>query len=163
MENVIKLTGKIVFDPPDKTTKHKNQATWKRVAMVVFDNDDLCQYYAWFIFRRFNIVLNPPIRSAHVTFINDRTTDINRNWSEVKEKWNGKEIEIILDVDPRTNSEHWWMNVPNEHRTELQEIRNELGLSRPYFGMHCSIGYVNPKFKEHSEYIHELIQKGFIK
>lgn len=163
MENTIKLTGRIKFDPPDKTTKHKNQAAWKRVAMVVFDNDDLCQYYAWFIFRRFNILLNPPLRSAHITFINDRTTDINRNWSEVKAKWDGKEIEIVLDVDPRTNGEHWWMNIPHEFRSELQEIRTELGLNRPYFGMHCSIGYVNPKFIEHSHYIHDCINKNFIK
>lgn len=163
MENTIKLSGKIVFDPKDKTTKHKNQATWKRVAMVVFENSEVCEYYAWFIFRRFNIILNPPIRGGHITFINDRASDINDKWSEVKNKWDGKEVEIILDVDARTNAEHYWLNIPNEHRTELQSIRTELGLGRPYFGMHMSIGYVNPKFVEHSQYIHECIVKGFIK
>lgn len=173
MGDTIKISGKIVFDPKDKTTKHKNQAIWKRVAMVVFDNDDICEYYSWFVNKRYNVLLNKPLRSSHITFINDSTRDLNQNgelseeevnnrWLEVKNKWDGKIVDIILDVDIRTNGEHWWLNIPHENRIELQSIRTELGLGRPYFGMHMSIGYARPGIhEEHSKYIHDLIKLGF--
>jgi hypothetical protein len=81
----------------------------------------------------------------------------------VKQKWDGKQIPIVLDLNPKTNDEHWWLNIPHEERGLLQSIRDELGLDRPYFGMHMSIGYANDKNIEHSKYIHDLIKKGFIK
>lgn len=36
--NEFTLKGTIIFDPKDKTNKHKNQASWKKIAMVVFDD-----------------------------------------------------------------------------------------------------------------------------
>jgi len=44
----------------------------------------------------------------------------------------------------------------------LQSIRTELGLGKPFFGLHMSIGYANEKNIEHSEYLHDLIKKGYI-
>ena len=166
MLNQIKLTGKIIFDPVDKTTKHKNQAFWKKVAMVVFEGD-ICEYYAWFINRRYNLQLNKPLRGAHITFINDSLRDIGdgiHKWEKLKAKYNGCNIEINIAVDPITDSDepnstgHWWLNVPEESRIELQFIRNELGLGRPFYGLHLSIGHANEKNKEHSKYIHRLIK-----
>ena len=168
MVNTITVKGKIKFDPSDKTNKHKNQATWKRVAMVLIEGE-LAEYYAWFIKKRYNLPLNRPLRGAHVTFINDRASDMNGKWDEVKKKWDGKEIEIVLSVDPRTDSVkdnssgHWWLNVPEEHREQLHGIRAELGLGRPYWGLHMALGYANEKNIAHSKYIHGLIINGFIK
>jgi hypothetical protein len=141
--------------------------------MVFFDGD-VAEYYAWFIKKRYNLTLNKPLRGAHISFINDSMKDLSQNgvlseeeietkWEEVKKKWDGKKIDIVLDLDPRTNSEHWWLNIPHEEREQLQSIRDELGLGRPYFGMHMSIGYANEKNIHHSSYIHDLIKKGFIK
>jgi len=104
---------------------------------MVFFEGDVAEYYAWFIKKRYNLILNKPLRGAHISFINDST--------------------------PKTNDEHWWLNIPHEEREQLQSIREELGLGRPYFGMHMSIGYVNEKNLPHSKYIHDLIKKGFIK
>jgi hypothetical protein len=164
MGDIIKISGKIVFDPKDKTAKHRNQATWKRVAMVVFDDADICEYYSWFINKRYNIFLNRPLRSGHITFINDKTEDINDKWDEVKQKWNGKSIDVVLDIDVRTNGLHWWLNIPHEFRQDLQNIRYELGLGYPYFGMHLTIGSARAGIhEEHSKYIHECISKGFVK
>jgi hypothetical protein len=166
--DTIRVSGTIRFDVPDKTNKHKNQGTWKRVAMVLIDGD-LAEYYAWFINRRYNIELNRPLRGSHVTFINDRASDMNDKWDEVKSKWDGKNINITLSVDPRTDSDdekskgHWWLNVPEEHRKELHDIRAELGLGRPYWGLHMALGYANNKNIEHSKYIHRLIKNGFIR
>jgi hypothetical protein len=83
-------------------------------------------------------------------------------WGEAKNKWDGKEIEIVLDLNPKTDDRTWWLNIPNDERNGLQAIRNEIGLGRPFFGMHMSIGYANEKNIDHSVYIHELIKKGFI-
>lgn len=171
--NRIILTGKIIFDVEDKTKKHKNQASWKKVAMV-FIEGDICEYYAWFIKKRYNLILNKPLRGAHISFINDSMRDLTKNgeltvdevlnnWEEVKKRWDGKKVEIVLDVNPKTDGRTWWLNIPHEERNDLQSIRNELGLGRPYFGMHMSIGYANERNIEHSEYLHGLIKKGYIK
>jgi hypothetical protein len=173
MKDRITLTGKIGFEPEDRTNKHKAQSSWKKMAMV-FIEGDVCEYYAWFLQKRYSITLNKPLRGAHISFINDSMRDLTQNndkseeeilqlWEDVKTKWDGKEIDIVLDLNPKTDGRIWWLNIPNEEREGLQAIRNELGLGRPYFGMHMSIGYANDKNIQHSIYIHDLIKKGFIK
>lgn len=163
--NIIKLKGVIKFDPIEKTAKHIKQSSWKKVAMVVLYGD-LCEYYSWFFKKRFNLTLEKPLRESHVTFINDAEFEMNGKWEEVKKKWDGKEVDIYLSLLPDTNSLtreeiedhkngvpidlhkkhkqelHWWLIVPHDKRLELQEIRKELGLDKPYFGMHASIGRV---------------------
>ena len=42
---MIKVKGEIVFNPKNRTKKHNKQSEWKRISMVVFD-DDLCEYYS---------------------------------------------------------------------------------------------------------------------
>jgi hypothetical protein len=194
MSNIIKLSGKILFDPEDVTSKHANQSSWKKVAMVLFEGD-ICEYYAWFIKKRFNLTLHKPVRGAHITFINDSMRDLTKNgkieesevlkkWEFVKDKWDGKDIDVYINLNPDTDSLenddcHWWFFVPHDKRQELQGIREELGLGRPFFGLHMTIGRaVNSmsgvafepgvmKAKEmsveHSMYIHSLIKNGFIK
>lgn len=170
---LLHLTGKIEFEPEDKTKKHINQASWKKIAMVMVDGE-ICEYYNWFIKRRYNLTLNKPLRGAHISFINDSMRDLTENgkkseeealnaWDVTKQKWHGKKIPIVIDLDPRTDGRTWWFNIPHEERELLQSIRSELGLSKPFFGMHMSIGYANEKNIEHSEYLHELIKKGYIK
>tara|TARA_R110000782_G_scaffold54693_2_gene115749 strand:+ start:10616 stop:11047 length:432 start_codon:yes stop_codon:yes gene_type:complete len=143
------------------------------VAMIFLDGD-ICEYYSWFLQKRYSLVLNKPLRGAHVSFINDSIRDLSLDgtrttqeievvWEAVKKKWDGKKIEIVLDLNPKTDDRIWWFNIPNEERDNIQAIRSELGLGRPYFGMHMSIGYANEKNIEHSVYIHDLIKKGFIK
>jgi len=167
----ITLEGKIVFDPKDKTTKHKFQASWKRMAMVVFSGDD-SEYYAWFIKKRFNITLNPPLRGAHISFINDSLRDINGGegtekeranmWEELKKKYDGKSISITMSTDVRTDGTHWWLVIPEEERVELHDIRTQIGLGRPFYGIHMSLGFANEKNIDHSNYIHRLIQKNLV-
>ena len=181
--NTVTLTGKILFDPEDKTNKHANQSSWKKVAMVLISGD-VCEYYSWFLKKRFNLKLHKPLRGAHVTFINDRASDMNGKWEEIKAKWNGKKIEVVIDLTPKTDSSepksdyHWWFNIPHEDREELQIIRSELGLGKPFFGLHMTIGravdHTTDYFEigvmkakemcvEHSIYLHKLYKGGFIK
>jgi hypothetical protein len=167
------LEGIIRFDVEDKTKKHLNQASWKKVAMVMVDGE-ICEYYSWFIKRRYNLTLNRPLRGAHISFINDSMKDLTQNgekseeealnaWEETKKKWHGKKIPLVIDLDPRTDGRTWWFNIPHEERELLQSIRSELGLGKPFFGMHMSLGYANEKNIDHSAYLHDLIKNGFIK
>jgi len=171
--NLLHLTGKIQFEPEDKTRKHLNQSSWKKIAMVMVDGE-ICEYYSWFIKRRYNLVLNKPLRGAHISFINDSMKDLTNNgqksveealnaWDITKQKWHGKTIPIVIDLDPRTNGTHWWFNIPHEERDLLQSIRAELGLGKPFFGMHLSIGTPRGDLQlEHSNYIHSLLINGLI-
>lgn len=167
------LIGKIGFEPENKTKKHDRQASWKKIAMVFFDGD-VDEYYAWFIKKRYNIELIKPLRGPHISFINDSMRDFTQNglisvedvekkWNIAKEKWDGKEIQVVLNLSPRTNDKHWWLNVPHDYRVTLHQIRAEVGLGTPNFGLHMSIGYVNERNFEHSKYIHNLIKLGIIK
>lgn len=192
MKNYIKISGTIVFDPENVTNKQERQSEWKKVAMVLLEPDlkagekGIAEYYAWFIKKRFNLPLHKPMRDAHITFINDKQSETNGKWEEVKKKWDGKKVDVILDVDPFLGVKNrmgdylnWWLTVPYEHREELHSIRRELELAdRPYFGLHMTIGTaVNsyPRvekgisatkalgmFEEHSEYIIKLAQDGFV-
>ena len=186
MENKITIKGIIKFDPPDKTNKHINQSSWKKVAMVFFEGE-LCEYYAWFIKKRYNINLHKPLRKAHVTFINDKEVEMNGKWEEIKKKWNNQEIELVINLEAKTDSaedklkptHNWWLDVDRENRELLHSIRTELGLGRPYFGLHMTIGRAvnfvpEGKFEnnavrakemnvEQSIYIHQLFKKGLIK
>jgi len=195
MENTFKISGVILFDPKEMTSKQSRQGEWKKTAMVMLEPDlgrnekGIAEYYAWFIKKHFNLPLQKPLRDAHVTFINDRASDMNGEWKDVKKKWNGKKIEITVHVDPfvgiknrKGNFCDWWLTIPYEHRGELQSIREELGLnSRPFFGIHMTIGtalnqypkfeedYEYPKqygikcmgmYEEHSEYLLKIAQNG---
>lgn len=169
----LQVKGRIEFEPDNFTKKHNLQASWKHIAMVLFDGD-ITEYYAWFIKKRYNLTLNKPLRGGHISFINDSFNDMSLNgvrsmqevktlWEQVKNKWDGSEIEIVLDIEPRFNKKHWWLRVPDENRTLLQSIRNELGLGKPYYGFHMSIGYANEKNIIHHEYICRLIKNELIK
>lgn len=168
----VKITGKIKFDPKDKTKKHESQNSWKKMAMVMIGGDE-SDYYSWFIKKRYSLILNPPIRRSHISFINDSNKELTQNgnlsleeanelWGRVKKKWDGVKIEIELRVDPRTDGRTWWLGLTDDSKTKLQSIRDELGLGKPYFGFHMSIGYANDKSIVHSEYIYDTIKRGTI-
>jgi len=182
MKQSFKIKGRIVFDPPNITGKHDKQSKWKKVAMLEFDGD-IKGYYRWFVKKRYNLFLGESIRKAHVTFINDSLRDMgnkSKNWNVVKKKWNGKKIEIELSTDVRSDGSNWWLVVPEGAREDLHAIRAELGLGRPYFGLHMTFGvardakddsenFENNAYRPvrpneaHSRYILRLLEKGLIK
>lgn len=173
MQTKITLKGKIGFEPVNRTKKHNDQASWKRMAMVHFDGD-VCEYYAWFIKKRYNLELIKPLRGGHVSFINDSVRDLTvqgkltlhemeKNWENVKKKWHGKVIPVTFDLDACTDDKHWWLRVSHDDRELLHSIRAELGLDKPFWGLHMTIGHANEKNLEHSKYIHRLVKSGLIK
>jgi hypothetical protein len=158
---LIETYGKFHFDPVHVTKKHNKQGDWKTTALVLL-NDDLTKFYAWMIERRYGIRLNQPLRGSHVSFINDRMNNAYQKdrYQEIREMYEGKEVNFFYDPDVRTNAEHWWLKVTSN---DLLHLRDKIGIGRPYFGLHLTIGTV-PKTEtaryEHSKYIHDLLREG---
>lgn len=134
-------------------------------------------------------------------------------WEALKKKWHGKKIEVTFnlrpfyDLDsnwerhipiPQTEEEklkekpekvsqtyHWWLIVDHKFRDEIHSIREEIGLKKPYFGLHMTFGILTQNYKldnkgklvwdsdnkpipifnhqlEHAKYIHTLHENGFV-
>lgn len=152
---LIKVKGTIEFQPEDKTKKHISQASWKRVAMIKTE-DDLCEYYAWFIKKRFSLELNKPIRGSHVTIINDSEREMP-NFSDALPIFEGKDIEFYIDPEPRTNGEHWWLRVYCPDAESIREICG--GKREPYFAFHLTLGYASHHRLAHSMYVLEICKR----
>jgi len=145
---IVKVRGVLDFYPKDVTKKHKSQSSWKQTALIR-TNCDLDKYYGWFLKRRFNLNLITNLRGSHVTIINDKID--KKMFDQGAEFFNDKEIDFYYDTEPRSNGSHWWLRV---WCPDAENIRESIGLRRePYFAMHFTIGHVNEKYIEHSEYI----------
>ena len=164
-KKTFEISGKIIFDPVDFTNKQKTQSAWKKVALIMIDEGDLAAYYRWFLEKRYNLFLNPPARGSHVTFINDSLRDMGenvKNWESLKKQWNGQTVPLVLETEIKTDSNHWWLNIPQDERESIHFLRSQLGLGRPFFGLHMTVGLANEKNAHHSQYIHGLYKKGFL-
>ena len=157
------IQGKLLFDPVDLTKKHGLQSTWKKNVIAVIDDEDFCEYFAWFIKKRYNLKIVDPIRGAHLTIINDKLIDgidaTERKYSRSKSMFNGKVIDITYDLDIRTDGKYWWFKAQSN---EAIMVRQHIGLQpTPYFGFHLTVGRVEGREyeKEHGKYIHRLIKR----
>lgn len=146
MDNIT-IKGVIKFDPPDKTNKHSKQSSWKKMALVEVGGD-ICSYYSYYIEKRYGFSLLPPLRGAHISFISDKYNEMNGKWDLVKQKWHNKPIDVVINLRPVTSlvsynkDFNFWFEIPEKERGLLHSIRNELGLGRPFFGLHLTIGRV---------------------
>jgi len=100
--------------------------------------------------------LNPPLRGAHFTIINDRIDDLVYN--EDKKIFNNTDIEIIYDPTiVKTDAKgHWWIKA---HSQDAQNMRNVLGLDKPYHGFHITLGLATHLWLDHSLYIREQCRR----
>lgn len=152
---LIECIGKCIYQPAELTKKHISQSEWLKTALLVTECD-LHLYYAWFIQRRFNLKLNPPIRGTHITFISDRIEN-DEDYVRSLEKYDNKEILFYIDPDPRTNGAHWWLRA---YSSDAEDARELAGLKRePHFPFHMTIGMANEKNIEHSKYILEQCKR----
>ena len=153
---LVKTTGKILFEPENITKKHIAQ-DWKKNALII-TNDDLNEYYAWFLKKRFDLKFNKLLRGSHITFISDKITDENslELFEKAKLLYDYKDITFYYDLEPRTNVKHWWLRVYSD---EAENIREIAGLNRiPYFNFHLTLGYINDLNLNHSQYILDTIK-----
>lgn len=152
----LKDCGKIKFDPKILTKKHKSQDGWKNVAIVELSGD-ICEYYKWFIEKRFHIRLKQNIRGPHITIINDQKGDENL-YQTAKNKWDGKIIEFEYDLNRiRTDKKHWWISASSP---VFSKIRVEAGLGEKYYyGFHITIGAIHEHDIYNMDYILNNIKR----
>lgn len=145
------LSGHLIFDPLEVTKKHENQSSWKKVALIQFD-DEYDAVWRWYLKKRFNLKLNKPLRGSHVTVVNDRFTDLTL-WNSLKNEINNKPVKLEITNDLGTNGEHWWLEIGDT--SILDEIRSKLKLDKPFYPYHYTLGLVNDL--EHSNYIKRIL------
>lgn len=155
---MVELRGRIVFDPEVVTKKHDRQSTWKKVAVVQFDQDEYHSMWRWFMKSRFNLSLNQPLRGSHVTFINDRFSD-QQLWDRIKEQYDGQSCCVRISNVLRSNGEHWWLKIFDVPE-QFKEIRSLLGIGDYIYPYHYTIGLANHRNKNHSEYIRKILENG---
>jgi hypothetical protein len=152
---MFKSKGILYFNPTNVTKKHLKQSSWKSVAVMKID-DDLPEYYSWFLKNRFNLQLNKPLRGSHVTVINDVID--SSIYEQSRSIFHKKEISI--EYDPtfiRCNDKgHWWIKV---YSNDIDNIRSAMGLGKPYFGLHLTLGRATHLQLEHSNYIRKVIMR----
>ena len=166
----VELEGTIIIAPPNKTKKHESQADWKRVAMITFPGSEIAEFYSYLLYKKYNIKLNKPLRNSHITIINSNylkestlpDKDKELAWKKFEKDYNNKKIKIILDISKfYTNGNHYWLIIPHEHRNFIYNIRAEIGLEKPFFGLHLTLGIINEYNKVQSDYIINLSKKEF--
>jgi hypothetical protein len=154
MKDLFRIVGKMDWNPENRTRKHLSQSGWKKVAMVRTECD-IERYYAWFLEKRFNLVLNKTLRGTHMTFINDRMEF--EEFEKASEIFHGRELEFFYETEPRTDGKHWWLRA---YSPQAEDIREAVGLSRvPFYTFHLTIGHANEKWIYHSEYILRQCQR----
>lgn len=159
MSTTVTLEGRLVFDPRDVSKKHVRQGSWKSVAVLAFPGEDAL-YYAWFLRRRYGLPLTRPLRGSHVTFVNDRNSDMaHYAWDRVRASHAGRAARVTLSLDPRSNGSHWWL--PAVDATELMDVRTALGLRRsPYWTMHMTLGLANEHNAWYSDHLRRILEAG---
>ena len=151
MKPLLEVKARIEFEPTHYSKKHEEQATWKSVAMVRTECD-LHSYYAWFLRKRFDLFLIPPLRGSHVTFINEIVDP--KEFEKAKKQFHGKYLTFYYDPVPKSNGAYWWLRVWSP---DIDAIRISMGLSKdPYYGLHITIGY--PK-KTEVKFSHYILEK----
>ena len=157
------IKAKVIFDPKDLTRKHGKQSEWKKHVIAFIDEPDFCEYFSWFLKKRYSLTLVAPIRGVHMTLVNDRLTDgidaTPTKYKSSKELYNGMVIDIDYNLDVRTDGKYWWFMARSN---DALFIRKQIGLKpTPYFGFHITVARVEGREfeKEHGIYIHNLIKR----
>jgi hypothetical protein len=163
MNKFNEVNAKIIFDPADLTRKHEKHSAWKKHVIAFIDEPDFCDYFSWFIKKRYNLALVPPIRGVHMTVVNDRLSDgidsDETKYRRSKELYDGMMIDINYNTDVRTDGKYWWFNAQSN---DALFIRQQIGLKpTPYFGFHITVARVEGREfeKEHGIYVHNLIKR----
>jgi hypothetical protein len=156
------IQGKILFDPMNLTRKHEAHSEWKKSVLALVNEPDFCDYFAWFIKKRYNLKIVEPQRGVHLTIVNDKLSDgINateRKYSRSKKMFDGKVIDIHYDLDIRTDGRYWWFKAISN---EAILLRQKIGLKPTgFYGLHLTVGRVEGREHEklHGQYIHRLIK-----
>lgn len=101
--------------------------------IIVLDvfSEDLCEYYQWFIFKKFGVKLHSPMFGTHVTIVKPEEIDKNNLWKKYE-----NEIINVKYGNIERHWEFWSLNIISE---DIVDIRRELGLNL-FYRLHMTIG-----------------------
>lgn len=140
---MIKVVGKLVYDPERDVSVTKEAIKFKKVhkqrtLVVELPWSQLHLYYQWFLRKEFGgwFELQPPMYGLHVTVVKG-DEHIDPKFLDLWKKYDGEEIEI--EYDPTRIERHWKFWSITVVSPRLVEIRKELGL-RIDFRLHLTIG-----------------------
>lgn len=152
---MFETTATIYFDPNHVTKKHEEQSSWKAVGIALL-KDDTEAYYRWFLERRFNLKLIKTIRGSHLTFLNEKYENIKVDYEEAKKYFTNKKVTIKYHPkNLRFGNGFWFILAESD---DLMNVRSALGLGKPYFDFHITLGNTNELGKEQSQYIKDVLK-----
>jgi len=155
--NLLKHPGKIIFDP--QPIKDSTNSMFKPFWIIVTIDDDLREYYSWFLKRRYRITVQRPAWGAHISVVRGEITT-QENWEYWKNIYNNKNIEFEHELIPKTNGGHWWLKINCE---ELFELRTNMEYKKdPHWSFHLTLGMSVPQHQERTLYIMRLYEKGLL-
>ena len=143
---MIKGYGKIIYDPEPKigSIDKMFQPWWA----IVSTEDDIAEYYTWFLKKRTGLIMQKPAWGSHISIIRGEEPLDKTLWR----KYHSHEICFDIDTSVRTNGTHWWLKV---HSPKFEHIRTELGLPKDtHYNMHLTLGKSIQSQEESSNYFH---------
>ncbi|HRW21788.1 MAG TPA: hypothetical protein P5509_07445, partial [Bacteroidales bacterium] len=91
---MLKHKGILKFDPRALSNA---DALFKSWWCVILSNDDIGNYYSWFVERRYGLKLQRPAFGPHISLIRGEETT-QENWDYFKNKYNNTNIEYYIDI-----------------------------------------------------------------
>lgn len=157
MIQLLKHTGKLIFDP--QPLNDPSNSMFKPFWVIVTLDDDLREYYAWFLKKRYRITVQRPAWGAHISVVRGEETTI-QNWEYWKNIYNNKELEFEHGLIIKTNGGHWWLNI---NCPELFKLRTDMRYPKDTkFSFHLTLGMSIPQHMERTAYIMRLYEKNLL-
>ena len=95
-------------------------------------------------------------------FSSEKLHEIAENqFSQAKDMFHGKEVYITYDptlIRCNQKGDKMWWHI-KVYSDDIMNIRTAMGLGAPFHSLHMTIGLVNPKFIDHSEWIVKTCEK----
>lgn len=136
MADLLKATGKIVYDP--YRGDMKSSTPWWCIVEL---DTEITRYYRWWLRREKHIILQQPSWDAHITVIRGERECAKH--PALWKKYHGKRVNftyehgILHSAKDKDQPGHFWWITAN--CPELDELRKELGL-RTGYQYHITIG-----------------------
>lgn len=127
-------TGVLEYDPHARI---KSEPWW----CILRTDPEIVRYYQWWLKKRYKLGFEKTIWGSHISVNRGAEPLHKRFWK----KYKGKKIQFTYDNEIyQPNPKFFCVNA---YSTQLEEIREELGLSRlPPFGFHITIGRITPEY-----------------
>ncbi len=129
--------GRLIYDPKARI---KKEPWW----LILKTDEGLVDYYQHWIKQHYDVGFEKTVWGSHISVI-------RKEEPPNKDLWKKYDGEIVpFTYTNLVYRVHWFFCV-NIQSTRLEDIRQELGLSRlPRFGFHLTIGRLNKQYLQNA-------------